>query len=139
LVNGSPIEQLLGALDNLDAEAALALFTSDGRVLTADGRRAAGRDAVNELLSEFLGGLRSMTHRITAQWHQEDAWIAEVEGTYELRDWLKVGPLPRALVLRAGPDGISEMHVYGAHERPLADHGTGEGGFWIADHWIAPL
>jgi hypothetical protein len=138
-VSESPIQQLLGALDNLDLEAVLALVAPNGRLLTADGRRAEGSDAVRELLAEFLGSVRSTSHRITAQWHQDDVWIAEVEADYDLKDWLRMDGLPRAFVLHEGPDGIADLHVYGAHERPLTEHRTGEEGMWIGDRWIPPL
>ena len=139
LVDESPIAELLVAVDKLDAEAATALFARDGRLLTVDGRRADGIEAVRELLADFLADLRSTSHRTTAQWHQGDVWIAEVEATYELQDWLQTSPLPRALVLRHGPDGIADLRVYGAHERQLADHRTGEEGMWVRSRWIPPL
>jgi hypothetical protein len=138
-VSESPIQQLLGALDNLDLEAVLALVAPNGRLLTADGRRAEGSDAVRELLAEFLGSVRSTSHRITAQWHQDDVWIAEVEADYDLKDWLRMDGLPRAFVLHEGPDGIADLHVYGAHERPLTEHRTGDEGMWVGERWIPPL
>lgn len=138
-MNESPIDQLLDAIDKLDVEAVMALVAPDGRLLTADGRRAAGREAVRELLTEFLSGLRTATHRITAQWHQDNVWIAEVQASYELIDRLRLTDLPRAFVLHDGADGFAELHVYGAHERPLADHRTGEEGMWVGERWIPPL
>jgi hypothetical protein len=135
----SPIEQLLQALDGLDVEAVISHMAPDGRFLTADGHRAEGTQAIREVLVAFLAGLRSMTHRITAQWHQDDAWIAEVEADYELRDWLQLKSLPRAFILRQGPDGITELNVYGAHEHPLSEHRTGDAGMWIGERWIPPL
>ena len=134
----SPIAELLGAVDKFDLEAAAALFASDARLLTVDGRSAIGIEAVREQLAEFLDLLRSSAHRITAQWHQQNVWIAEVEATYELKDRLKV-TLPRAFVLRDGPDGLAELHAYGAHERSLAEHRTGEEGMRIGGRWIPPL
>jgi hypothetical protein len=94
---------------------------------------------VRALLIDFVATVRSATHRITAQWHQDDVWIAEVDATYELQDWLQLNALPRAFVLRAGPDGFADVRVYGAHERPLAEHRTGEEGMWIGERWIPPL
>lgn len=138
-VNESPIDQLLAAIDKLDADAAMSLLAPDCRFLSADGRRAEGTDAVRKLITEFLAALRSTTHRITAQWHQNNVWIAEVEASYELRDWLRLEALPRAFVLRDGPDGVTDLRAYGAHERPLTDHRTGEEGFWIGERWIPPL
>ena len=136
---GSPIVELLAAVDKLDVEAATALFARDASLLMADGQRADGIEAVRELLTAFLAGLRSTTHRITAQWHEGNAWIAEVEATYELQDWLQTTPLPRALVLRQGPEGIADLRVYGAHERALADHPTGGLATFIRGRWIPPL
>jgi hypothetical protein len=135
----SPIAQLFAAVDKLDVEAATALFARDARLLTADGQRAAGIEDVRQLLTDFLGGLRSTSHRITAAWHEADTWIAEVDATYELEDWLQTRPLPRALVLRQGPDGIADLRVYGAHERQLADHPRGGLGTWIRGRWIPPV
>jgi ketosteroid isomerase-like protein len=135
----SPIGRLLDAVNQLDAEAATASFAHDAHLLTADGRRADGLEAVRKLLTDLLGELRSASYRITGEWHDGDVWIAEVEATYELEDGLQTGPRPRALVVREGPDGIADVRVYGAHERDLADHPTGEEGLWIGDRWIPPL
>jgi ketosteroid isomerase-like protein len=135
----SPIARLLGAIVQLDAEAATALFAHDACLCTADGRRADGIEAVRRLLTDFLAQLRSAACRMTGEWQDGDVWIAEFEGTYELRDWLQTGPLPRVLVLRQGPDGIADVRVYGRHERALADHPTGEEGLWIGGRWIPPL
>jgi hypothetical protein len=138
-LSDSPIEALLDALDRLDVDSVAALTAPDARLLTADGRRAEGRAGVRELIGSFTAELRSTSHRIIAQWHQDDVWIAEVEASYELRDWFQLNALPRAFILHDGPDGISELHVYGAHERPLTEHRTGEEGMWIGDRWIPPL
>ena len=83
--------------------------------------------------------MRSTTHRITAQWHQDDVWIAEVEASYELTDWSKISGLPRACVLREGRHGVTELNVYGAHERQLSDHHTGDERMRIGGRWIPPL
>jgi hypothetical protein len=139
VVDESPIDTLLRAIDALDVEAAIAMFAPDGRFLTADGRRAEGTEAMRALLTSFLATLRSTMHRITAQWHQDNVWIAEVEATYELQDWLKINALPRAYVLRYGPDGVTDLRVYGAHERQLAEHRAGDEGMWIGDRWMPPL
>ena len=69
----------------------------------------------------------------------DDVWVAEVESSYELRDWLQLNGLPRAYVVHEGPDGIREVHAYGAHERPLTEHRTGEEGTWLGGRWIPPL
>jgi SnoaL-like domain len=138
-VSQSPIEQLLDALDRLELEATMALIAPDARMLVADGRRAEGTEAVRQLLGEFLAQLRSTTHRITAEWHEDDVWIAEVDASYELRDWLQISGLPRAFIVRAEPDGISELRVYGAHEHRLSEHRTGEEGMRIGGRWVPPL
>jgi hypothetical protein len=138
-VEQSPIAELLQAVDKLNFDAAAALFADDCRVLTPDGRRAEGIEAVRGLLTDMRAGLRSTTHLITAQWHEQNVWIAEVEATYELQDWLRLSALPRAFVLRDGPDGFVDLRVYGAHERPLADHRTGEEGIWIGERWMPPF
>jgi hypothetical protein len=135
----SPLEQLLGAFDGRDMDAVSALLSPDARILAVDGRRAEGKAATREFVERFLGMLRSTTHRITAEWHVDNVWIAEVEASYVLRDWLEINALPRAFVLRVGPDGIADVRAYGAHEHPLAEHRTGAEGLWIGDKWIPPL
>lgn len=135
---GSPIDQLLEALDKLDVDLVMALFEPDAHMMTADGRTAEGSEAMRRLLSAFLAQLRSTTHRVTAQWHEEDVWIAEVEAEYELADWMRMGPLPRAFFVREGSRGLSDMRVYGAHEHQLADHGDG-GGLRVGGRWMPPL
>ena len=135
----SPIDQLLEALDRRDVSAATSLLAPDCELLLADGRRANGRQGVVAVLEEFMAMTRSMSHQTTAQWQVADGWIAEVSATYELQDWLLLPDLPRAFVLRTGPEGIASMHIYGGRERPLADHRTGEEGMRISDRWIPPL
>lgn len=136
----SPIAEFLAAVDRIDPDAVIAQFAPDARLLTADGRRAHGIEGVREVLSEFLGELRKTTHRITAQWHQDNVWIAEVEATYELTDWMLTGSLPRAFFIRQESGGrIADLRVYGAHERALTDHRTGEEGMWVGERWIPPL
>jgi hypothetical protein len=134
----SPVDELLEAVDKLDVDAVLALAAPDVRMLTVDGRRAEGRDGMRELIADFVDSLRSSTHRVTAQWHPDDVWIAEVDATYELKDFTRIGVLPRVFVLRDGPDGLLEMRVYGAHERPLAELRS-EHEMRLGGHWIPPL
>lgn len=117
----------------------MALMAPDASVLVADGRRAEGTEAVRQLFGEFLAQLRSATHRVTAQWHEDNVWIAEVDVSYELRDWLELNAMPRAFIVHSGPQGISELRVYGAHEHPLAEHRTGEEGMRIGGRWVPPL
>ena len=138
-MNESPIEQLLKAIDELDVDAAMALAAPDIRFLAADGQRGEGIDTVRGFITDFLSALRRTEHRITAQWHQDDTWIAELEGSYELQDYLRLTALPRAVVLRMGPDGIADLRVYGAHERQLTEHRTGEEGMWVGGRWVPPL
>jgi SnoaL-like domain len=138
-VDDSVMDQLLRAIDTLDLEAAMALVAPDGLLLTVDGRRATGHDEVRRLLGDFLGALRSTAHHVTAQWHQDNVWIAEADATYELQDWLQLGPLPRAFILRDGPQGLVDVRVYGAHERPLTDHRSGDEGMFIGERWVPPL
>jgi hypothetical protein len=138
-LNESPIEQLLKAIDELDVDAAITLAAPDIRFLAADGRRGEGIEAMREFITDFVSGVRHTTHRITAQWHQENVWIAELEASYELKDYLQLNGLPRAVVLRMEPDGIADLRVYGAHERPLTEHRTGEEGMWVGGRWVPPL
>jgi SnoaL-like protein len=137
-MSNSPIDQVLEALDALDLDGAVSLFTADGRLMTADGRRAEGTEAIRALLADWFAQLRSTAHTLTASWQLDGVWIAEVDAAYELTDYLKMSGVPRAFILRTGDDGITDMRVYGAHERPLSEHRTGEEGFFIG-RWIAPL
>lgn len=138
---GSPIEPLLAAIDRLDLDGAMALMAPDCSLQTVDGRSAGDAGGVRALLGDFLAQLRSTSHRITAHWHEHDVWIAEVEGSYELRDWLRLERLPRVFIVRSHGDAITEMRVYGAHEPPLSQHGTEDdgGGLIIGGRWVPPL
>lgn len=138
-VTESPLDALLRALDTLDVETAVELMAPDCMLLTADGRSAEGTDAVRALLTDFLGALRATAHRITAQWHQGNVWIAEVEADYELTDRMKISALRRAFVLRVGPAGLTAVHAYGASEQTLAEHGGGREGLRIGGRWMPPL
>lgn len=135
----SPLVELLAAIDKLDVESVVALCAPDCRFTTADGRQADGRAETGQLLSEFLAQLRSTSHEITSHWHVEDAWIAEVLASYELQDWLKIEGLRRAFVVRAGPEGIHDLRVYGANERPLSDHRSADDTVRIGGRVVLPL
>lgn len=135
----SPLAQLFEAFDRLDTERVEAQFAPDASILIADGRRAQGMGAVHALLGDVLEGISSMSHRITAEWHQDDVWIAEVEADYEIRNWRQLKALPRAFVLRRSADGITELHVYGAHEHPLTEYPDEERGTWVGGQWMPPL
>ncbi len=117
----------------------VALAAPDVQLLTVDGRRAAGAAEMRAVLGDFLGSLRSATHRVTAQWHPDDVWIAEVDASYELKDMTRLGVLPRAFIVRAGPDGLSDVRAYGAHEQPLTELGAAEHEMRLGGNWIPPL
>ena len=131
--------QLLEAFDKRDVDASMALIAPDCRLMVVDGRRVEGAEAVRELFTEFLGTLRSTTHRITAEWHLDDVWIAEAEAKYELTGMVRLGARPRAFVAHEGPVGLVELHAYGAHERPLSAHEGGDGELRLGGQWIPPL
>jgi len=138
-VSDSPVDRLLAAIDSLDVGAVMALVAPDIRFLIVDGRRAEGAESVAAILTGFLGELRATTHRVTGAWHVDDMWIAEVQADYELRDHLQLRALPRVFVVRASAEGITDLRVYGAHERPVTEHRTGEEGTWFGGHWVPPL
>ncbi|MBV9660366.1 MAG: hypothetical protein JO337_04345, partial [Acidimicrobiales bacterium] len=119
-------------------DAVVDLCTTECRFATVDGRRAEGREEVRRLLSSFMGDLRSTSHQVTEMWHQEDVWLAEVLATYEMRDWLKIEALPRAFVIRAVPEGICDVRVYGANERQLNDR-SGDEPYRSGGHLVLPL
>jgi uncharacterized protein (TIGR02246 family) len=136
----SPVASLFEAIDALDPDALTALFAPDGRLLTVDGRVANGRDEVRQVLGRFAEDLRATSHRLTAEWHPEpDVWIAELDATYELKNYARVGPYARAIVLRNGSGGIRELRIYGLHERPLTDSTRGYQEVFGSGHWLPTL
>jgi ketosteroid isomerase-like protein len=138
-VSGSPISAVLDALDALDTDALTALLAPSARLLRTDGRAATGVDEVRAALTEFVSELRANTHSITAEWHPEDGvWIAELDATYELRDGERHGPYRRAVVLRSGDDGITDLRFYGSHELPLAAHRPYQD-VRAGTHWLPTL
>ena len=117
----------------------MALCAPDCRFGTVDGRHAEGREAVQRLLSDFLSTIRSTHHEIISQWHQDDAWFAEVVANYELLDRTRIEGRLRAFLLRTGPDGIRDVRVYGANERPLTDRTAGYQPARLGGRLILPL
>ena len=89
-------------------------------------------------VESFASSLHSMAHHVIAEWPADDVCVAEVEAKYELNDRLEL-TIPRAFIVRSGPEGIAMLHVYGAHEHPLTEHRTGSEGMWIGERWIPPL
>jgi hypothetical protein len=66
-------------------------------------------------------------------------WIAEVDASYELTDRVLIGELPRAFIARGGPDGLSDVRVYGAHEDRLGADDETDHGLMFAGRWLPPL
>jgi hypothetical protein len=138
-VGVTPLEKLLEALDALDLDGVVTLLAPDCALLMCDGRRAQGTEDVRAQLGDLLDHLHSTSHRITNQWQVGEMWIAELEADYELRDQSRLSGLPRAIVARAGSDGIAELRVYGAHEHALGDRGGGDGSMVIGGRYMPPL
>jgi hypothetical protein len=125
-VADSPTKAVLRSLDAIDLEGSVAQFADDGVLTTVFGERAEGREHVRELLATFLGGLRSSHHALDAEWNPADGvWVAQVSASYELKDFSRRGPFQRAIILRAGAAGITELRIYGQHELPLSKSGRG--------------
>lgn len=122
----SPIQAVLRSLDAIDLDGAVELFAPDGLLTTVFGDRAQGRDRVRAMLGTFLEGLRASHHELEAEWNAQDGvWLAQVSATYELSDFSRRGPYERAIILRVDDAGITELRIYGQHERPLAESGHG--------------
>ncbi len=118
------MQAVLRALDALDLDGSVALFAPDCSLMTVFGETASGRDRIRDVLGAFLGGLRAASHELSAEWNPEPAvWIAEMSARYELGDYSRRGPYQRAMILRAGDDGIEQLRIYGEHELPLSESG----------------
>lgn len=135
----SPITSWFEDVGRFDLDSALSAFAPGAKVLSPDGRRAEGADAIRDLLGELVAELREVSYEVTAQWHEGDTWIVELQATYELRDYARIGPVPRAAIARMSDGGIADLRVYGAQERALADRRSGEEGMWVGKRWIPPL
>lgn len=122
----SPIQAVLGALDELDLDGTVAQFAANGLLTTVFGERAAGRERIRELLGTFLDGLRASRRELESEWNPEaGVWLAQVSATYELTDFSRRGPYERLIILRSGDAGIQELRIYGQHELPLSAAGRG--------------
>jgi uncharacterized protein (TIGR02246 family) len=136
----SPVAAVLAAIDALDLDAFASLFAPDGRLLTVDGRVATGIDEVRQIIREFAADLRATNHEVTAEWHPDpDVWIAELDATYELTNYARLGPYPRAMILRNGSGGIHELRIYGLHERPLVESTRPYQEVFGSGHWLPTL
>ena len=137
----SPIQAVLRSLDAIDLEGSLEQFAPGGVLTTVFGDRAEGGAAIRELLGTFLGGLRASHHELEAEWNTaEGVWLAQLSATYELSDFSRRGPFERAIILRGGGAGISELRIYGQHELPLSKSGHGYVEVHDAHHgWLPTL
>jgi hypothetical protein len=135
----SPITKWLDDVSRFDVDAAVAALAPDAKLLSPDGRRAQGADAIRSLITEVTAELRGVSFRVTAEWQAGDTWVAELAATYELRDYAQIGPVPRAVIARVGADGIADLRIYGAHEGLVGEHRTGGEGMWVGRRWIPPL
>lgn len=136
----TPLLAVLRALDALDLDAAVALFAPDGCLETLYGQRAEGRDQVRRFLGGFFAGLRATHRELTSQWNPEEGvWLGELSASYELSDRSRRGPYRRAIILRSGAEGITELCLYGAHELPLSEAGRAYAEVRGADGWMPTL
>ena len=136
----SPLKAILDALDALDLDGASAMFADTGTLLRTDGRRANGIDEVRTALAEFFSQLRATSHEVTSEWHPEpDVWIAQMTARYELTDFGRHGPYPRAVILRTSPSGIVELSFYGSHELPLQAASHSYQDVYAAGRWMPTL
>ncbi len=125
-MSDSPIRTVLRVIDLLDLEAAVAMFAPDATLVTAFGEHASGTEQVRGAFVDLLGGLRAAQHKVSGEWNPEPGlWIAEVTATYELTDFSRRGPFERAIILRSGDGGVTELRIYGAHELPVPETGGG--------------
>jgi hypothetical protein len=140
-VPDTPMQAVLNALDTLDLDSAVGMFAPDGTLTTLFGDETAqGHERIRAVLGEFLQGLRASQHATVSEWNPEDdLWIAEMTATYELSDYSRRGPFRRAIILRAGAAGITEMRIYGAHERPLSEAGRPYEEVRVAGGWLPTL
>ena len=138
-MEASPLTRWLEAMEALDADAATSVLAPDVSLLMADGSRVHDHAGAVHLIQGFIGQLHSVSYEVLAQWHVDDTWIVEALATYELTDHYRTAALPRAVFARVGPDGISELRLYGAHEHALSDHRSGEEGMWVGGRWVPPL
>jgi hypothetical protein len=125
-MSDSPFQVALHAIDQLDLDSLISGFAPTARLTTVFGEAVEGREAVRVVLGAFFAGLRATEHVVSNKWNPgPDVWIAEMSATYELTDFSRRGPYRRAMFMRAGDDGIEELHIYGAHElQLLADGGA---------------
>ncbi len=123
-MSDSPLEVALHAIDRLDLDSLISGFAPAARLTTVFGEAVEGRDAVRAALGAYFAGLRSAEHVVSNEWNPgPGVWIAEMSATYELTDFSRRGPYLRAMFMRAGDDGIEELHIYGAHELQLLANG----------------
>jgi limonene-1,2-epoxide hydrolase len=140
-VSDTPMQAILNALDALDLEAAVEMFAPDATLTTLFGDETAqGHDRIRAVLGEFLQGLHTTNHALVSEWNPEaGVWIAEMSATYELSDYSRRGPFRRAIILRVGDGGITDMRIYGAHERPLSESGRPYEEVRAAGGWLPTL
>ncbi|MGH2842628.1 MAG: hypothetical protein ACRDKL_03455 [Solirubrobacteraceae bacterium] len=90
--------------------------------MTVYGGEGTGAEHARAMLGELIGELRTTSHVLISEWNPvPGAWIAELNATYELKDFSRRGPYHRAILLHAADGLIQQLHVYGTHELPLPE------------------
>jgi ketosteroid isomerase-like protein len=121
-MSDSPLRRVLDAIDRLDLEAAVAMFSDDVQLMTVFGSEGTGIDQAREVLAALLAELRGTHHDFTGEWNPEPGiWIAEGTATYELKDFSQRGPFQRLIVVHERDGLISQLRIYGTHELPLTE------------------
>ncbi len=121
-MSDSPLRQALEAIDRLDLEAAVAMFSQDVQLMTVFGGEGNGIDQARSVLAALLEELRGTHHGFTSEWNPEPGvWIAEGTATYELKDFSQRGPFRRLIVVHERNGLITELRIYGSHELPLTE------------------
>src|SRR5580658_9036657 len=115
-MSDSPLRRVLDAIDRLDLEAAVAMFSDDVQLMTVFGGEGTGIEQARSVLAALLGELRATHHDFSAEWNPEPGvWIAEGTATYELKDFSQRGPFQRLIVVHESGGLINQLRIYGSH------------------------
>jgi len=105
------VNDLLAAIDRMDARAFAAFLTPDARFRFGNSPEIAGREAVQAAVGGFFKALKGVSHSLEDQWSLPDVAICTGIVTYTRHDDSTL-TVPFANVLRLRQGGIHDYQIF---------------------------
>jgi uncharacterized protein (TIGR02246 family) len=111
MANHTFINDLLAAIDRMDAKAFAAVLTPDSSFRFGNNPAVAGREAIEAAVAGFFKAIKSVSHDLENQWLLPDTAICMGVVTYTRHDGSTL-QVPFANVMKLRPGGIHDYRIF---------------------------